>query len=145
MRSLRDRLATDGVTLDLIDSSRGLEVAEQIRIIQSSRINLNHGAACDQGGERSWGLPERCYGIPASGGFLLSDQRRHAADDFVPGREWVDYADLDGCVALIHQFLARFDAARDIAEAAHARVMRDHTYARRAQTLIDAIGAWTPG
>ncbi len=50
---------------------------------------MNIGAAADGEREKSWGLPERCYGIPACGGFLLSDERGHAANDFVVGRELV--------------------------------------------------------
>ena len=46
--------------------------AAQVDIIQRSRINLNFSAACDDGPEKSWGLPERCYGVPACGGFLLA-------------------------------------------------------------------------
>lgn len=140
--ALRERLARENICLDLIDGTRGLSGDEQARIIQASRINLNHGAACDGGGERSWGLPERCYGVPACGGFLLSDARRHAADDFVPDREWADYADFEACVARIRHFIAHPTAARDIAEAAHARVMACHTYRHRAQTLLDAIARW---
>lgn len=142
LRALKERLGREKISLSLIDSARGLPVAEQIDIIQSSLINLSHGAACDRGGEVSWGLPERCYGIPACGGFLLSDRRRHAADDFIPEREWADYADLESCVAQIKRYLARPDEARRVAEAAHACVMRRHTYRHRAQTLIDSIAQW---
>lgn len=137
--TLARRLASEGIALTLVDSSRGLDVREQVRIIQSSIVNLNHGAACDQGGTMSWGLPERCYGIPAAGGFLLSDARRHARDDFVPEREWAEYADMDDCVAKVRHFVRHPEAARAIAEAAHARVMAAHTYVHRARTLMDAI------
>lgn len=138
LQTLRERLAGESIRLMLFDSA-GMSAAEQVRVIQASRINLNAGAAADQGGERSWGLPERCYGIPACGGFLLSDARRHAADDFAPGREWVEYADLDECMAKIRYFLGHYGEARDVAEAAHARVMAEHTYAQRALRLMRAV------
>lgn len=138
LHALRDRLAGESIRLALFESS-GMSTAEQVRVIQASRINLGAGAAADDAGERSWGLPERCYGVPACGGFLLSDARRHAADDFVPGREWVEYADLEDCVARIRFYLAHFDAARAVAEAAHARVIAQHTYARRARRLLVAL------
>lgn len=140
--ALREQLAREGIALALFDSSAGMPEAEQRAIIQSSWINLNHGAACDQGAERSWGLPERCYGVQACGGFLLSDARRHARDDFEPDREWVDYDDLAGCLAHIRRFIAEPQAARAIAEAAHARVMACHTYDHRARTLLAAIDDW---
>lgn len=138
LHALRDRLAGESIRLALFESS-GMSTAEQVCVIQASRINLGAGAAADDAGERSWGLPERCYGVPACGGFLLSDARRHAADDFVPGKEWVEYADLEDCVARIRFYLAHFDAARAVAEAAHARVIAQHTYAQRARQLLAAL------
>jgi spore maturation protein CgeB len=138
---LERRLAALGIDC-LFRHSLNLPAAEQVEIIQRSRINLNAHAAADHGGERSWGLPERCYGVPACGGFLLSDERRHARDDFAPGKEWADFGDIDECVARIRHYLAHPDEARAIAEAAHRRVMRDHTYERRAQGLLAAIAAW---
>ena len=116
--------------------------ADQVEIIQRSRINLNFSAACDDGPEKSWGLPERCYGVPACGGFLLSDTRGHAKDDFLPGEEWMDYENLDDCVGKIRHYLARFGTARDIAERAHRRVIRDHTYVHRARSIVAAVREW---
>jgi len=135
---LERRLASSGIT-SLFRHSVNLSASEQVEIIQRSRINLNAHAAADHGGERSWGLPERCYGVPACGGFLLSDERRHTRDDFDLNTEWADFRDLDDCVARIRHYLAHPDEARAIAEAAHRRVMRDHTYERHAQNLLTTI------
>jgi spore maturation protein CgeB len=139
--ALADRLAGHGISLERVDSS-SMDVASQVAVIQSTRINLNIGAAADHGGERSWGLPERCYGIPACGGFLLSDERRHAQDDFVLEKEWVEFHDVDECVAKIRAYLANFDSARVVAEAAHAKVIERHTYSHRAATLSATIRSW---
>lgn len=134
---LRERLDQLGIR-HYIKHSSGIGEAEQIRVIQRSRVNLSFRSSCDHGGELSWGLPERCYGVPARGGFLLTDKRRHAADDFDVATEWADYADLDDCVAKIQYWLAHFPESRAIAEAANAKVMRCHTYEHRAQNLLDA-------
>lgn len=139
--ALAERLARHGIKLEKFDST-AMDIETQVEVIQRSRINLNVGAAADNRSERCWGLPERCYGIAACGGFLLSDARRHARDDFVPGREWADFSNLDDCANKILDLLVHFDRLRDMAEAAHARVMVDHTYARRAQTLLAAIREW---
>lgn len=144
LRELGRRLDEVGIRLDTVDSC-AMTTADQVRVIQESRINLNVGAAADNGGEASWGLPERCYGIPACGGFLLSDRRRHAADDFAAGREWADFEGMTECVARIRHALANFAESRAIAEAAYRRVMADHTYAVRARTLIAAIEGWRRG
>lgn len=134
---LRPRLDALGIH-HCIRHSSGIGEDEQIRVIQRSRINLSYRSSCDHGGTLSWGLPERCYGVPARGGFLLTDERRHAADDFDHSTEWAGFAGLDDCVAKIQYWLAHFAESRRIAEAAHARVMREHTYEQRARNLIEA-------
>jgi spore maturation protein CgeB len=120
----------------LFRDSAGMTGAEQVEIIRTSRINLSAIAACDAGAELSWGLPERCYGVPACGGFLLADRRRHAAEDFAAD-ERAEYDGLEDCVAKIRFFLDRFGAARALAERARARVARDHGYRNRAERLLD--------
>ena len=139
--ALRPRLDALGIS-HYIRHSSGIDEAEQIRAIQRSRINLSYRSSCDHGGTLSWGLPERCYGVPARGGFLLTDERRHAADDFDLASEWAGFTDLDDCLAKIQYWLAHFEQSRRIAEAAHARVMRDHTYEKRAERLIAAAQNW---
>jgi len=132
---LKGRLETQNVEV-LYRDAAGLSDAEQLEIITRSRVNLSTIAACDTGGEPSWGLPERCYGVPACGGFLLSDRRRHTAEDFADD-ERAEYGSLEECVAKVDHYLGRFDEARAIAERAHARVARDHGYRNRAARLLD--------
>jgi spore maturation protein CgeB len=132
---LRGRLDPFGLKVLFRDAS-GLSDDEQREIVRTSRINLSTVAACDAGEEPSWGLPERCYGVPACGGFLLSDRRRHAPQDFAED-ERAEYDGLDDCVAKIRHYLAHFDEARAIAERAQARVAREHGYRHRAQRLLD--------
>jgi spore maturation protein CgeB len=120
----------------LFRDAAGLTDAEQLEILRTSRINLSTVAACDAGPEPSWGLPERCYGVPACGGFLLSDRRRHAAEDFA-GDERAEYDGMDDCVRKIRYYLEHFGEARAIAERAQARVARDHGYRNRAARLLD--------
>lgn len=133
--ALAERLAPLGIKF-LFSNSSGISEEEQIRVIQRSRINLSFRSSCDYAPGKSWGLPERCYGVPARGGFLLTDTRQHAADDFDLATEWASFSDLDDCVNKIVYYLAHFDETRRIAEAAHARAMRDHTYEQRARNLI---------
>jgi spore maturation protein CgeB len=136
-QALRERLDAMGVRHYIAHSS-GVSEATQIRVIQRSRINLSYRSSCDHGGTLSWGLPERCFGVPARGAFLLSDERRHARDDFDLDTEWAGYSGMEDCLTKIRFYLDRFELTRDIAEAAHARVMRDHTYEHRARALAEA-------
>jgi spore maturation protein CgeB len=76
--------------------------------------------------------------VPACGGFLLADRRRHAAEDFAED-ERAEYDDIEDCVRKIRYFLAHFDQARAIAERARARVVRDHGYRNRAARLLDWV------
>lgn len=135
LTALAARLEPLGVRTLFRDSS-GVSAGEQVGIIQASRINLAAMAACDAGAEASWGLPERCYGVPAAGGFLLQDRRRHAAEDFADD-ERAEYEGLEDCVRQVRHYLDHFGEARAIAERARARVARDHGYRNRAATLLE--------
>jgi len=142
--ALKPRLEALGLRV-LFSNSGGMSEQDQIDVIQRSVINLNYRSSCDHrsraGVEMSWGLPERCYGVPARGGFILSDERRHLADDFAPG-EYATYKDFEDCIARIQYHLGHFAETRAIAEAAHARVMRDHTYEKRAERLLAVAAEW---
>ena len=142
LAALRERLGRDKVELLIFDTSVGsnLAVADQVAIIQASRVNLNVGAVCDRP-VRSWGIPERCFGIASCGGFLLCDERRHAADTF-PADAWAEFSSLEECAARIKFFIANFDAARDKAERLHRAVLKRHTYQARARELIARVDAW---
>jgi spore maturation protein CgeB len=142
--SLGEILRQKGIRF-LFREAAGMSVGEQVRLIRTSRINLNFGASCDYGSPVASGLPERCYGIPAAGGFLLCDKRTHARDDFTPGENWAEFDGLDDCVAKIDYWLGHFDAARALAERCHAHVMAHHTYAHRAATLHAALLDWHAG
>jgi spore maturation protein CgeB len=143
--ALAPRLEALGLRV-LFRHSSGMSEAEQIDVIQRSVINLSYRSSCDHrsrsGAQMSWGLPERCYGVPARGGFVLADERRHAADDFDLAREWASYRDFEDCIARVRRFVAHFPETRAIAEAAHARVMRDHTYEHRARQLLRIADEW---
>ena len=142
LAELARRLGRERLNYRAFDTSIGssLTVAEQVGIIQASRINLSVGAVCDKP-TRSWGITERCFGVAACGGFLLCDERKHAADTFPPDA-WVDFSSIEECVARIKFFLRHFDIARDKAEKLHRNVTERHTYAVRAQQLLRLVTAW---
>lgn len=142
--ALGERLDRLGISY-LFREAAGMSVAEQIETIQTTRINLNFGASCDYGSPVASGLPERCYGIPACGGFLLCDRRTHAQDDFTPGVNWAEFDGLEDCVGKISHWLAHFGDARDLAERCRAHVMAHHTYAQRAASLHRALLDWHGG
>lgn len=142
--ALGEKLKARGIRF-LFREAEGMSVAEQIEFIQTSRINLNFGARCEYQAPVASGLPERCFGIPASGGFLLCDKRTHARDDFSIGDNWAEFDGIDDCLKQIEYWLARFDLARDLAERCHRHVMTRHTYRNRAETFHKALLAWHAG
>ena len=141
--ALAQRLTGLGISHSFIDTRQtSLSPAQQRDLIQRTRINLNFGAGCEYGYAPGHGLPERCFGVTACGGFLLSDRRLHAAEAFEAGSEWSEFEGLDEALARIRHFLDRFGEARAIAARAHTRVMREHTYRHRAVEILSAIDAW---
>ena len=142
--ALGEKLKTRGISF-LFREAEGMGVAEQIAFIQTSRINLNFGARCEYQAPTASGLPERCYGIPACGGFLLCDKRTHARDDFTVGENWAEFDGVDDCVKQIEHWLSHFNAARDLAERCHNHVMSRHTYRNRAASFHETLLAWHAG
>lgn len=138
LESLAKILEQEKINYRFCDS-RFMSYEEQVELIQRSRINLNVGCAADGQGEKSRGLPERCYGIPACGGFLLSEERLNAEKDFSIGTEIVVFKDLKDCFEKIRYYLNNFGEARKIAENSYWRVHSQHTYLHRAETLINLI------
>ena len=141
--ALSPKLEALGVSHSFIDTnSTPLPPAEQRDLVQRTRISISFGAGCEYGHAVGQGLTERHFGVPACGGFLLSDRRLHAAAAFEAGREWAEFDGLEAALGQIAHFLAHFSAARAIAARAHARVMREHTYAHRAGEMLAAVDAW---
>ena len=145
---LKFALAEYGI--ELWAKNNDFTISEQIEIIQKSKINLSALAGCDfryrrrqrEGKPVSAGLPERCYGVPNCGGFLLSDWRAHALDDFTPGEDFAFFTDFENCILQIRFYLTHFDRARKIAENAFYTVQKRHLYEHRAQKVVDFVFLW---
>jgi spore maturation protein CgeB len=138
LNDLTGKLVGRRLTYRFVDGRR-MSFDDHIECFQKSRINLNFGCAADRYAVMSWGFPERCYGIPACGGFLLTEERVHAKDDFIVGDEIVMFEDIDDCIRKISYYIGLHDERRRIAENAHKRVIREHTYVHRAEKLMAAI------
>jgi spore maturation protein CgeB len=135
LRKLEGFLKEQQLRTLFIDSQE-LSVEQQVDIIQESRINLSCMAAADAKGEPSWGLTERCYGVPACGAFLLMEHRDHIKDDFDLSSEIASYTDLQDCKTKILHYMEHDEERRQIMANAHHRVMGQHTYHDRAKVLV---------
>lgn len=140
LERLRLALEAEGYSVAWYDS-QNMSVPEQVARIQKSRINLSIGAACDETGV-SWGMPERCFGIPASGGFLLSDFRLHALLHFQVGQTWAQFTDMDDALRQIRYYLQHFAQSRDLAEASHHAMLSAETYRHRVELLLEMSACW---
>lgn len=138
---LSKRLTEEKIT-HIFRETGEMTPAQQIDFILSSKINLNYGARCEYKASTASGLPERCFGIPGAGGFLLCDKRTHSRGDFDIGKNWAEYDGIDDCVAKIKYWLTHFQLARNIAEQCHYTVMHQHTYQHRATHLVNALNDW---
>jgi hypothetical protein len=87
------------------------------------------------------GLNLRAYEVPASGGLGTYPLTPDLALSFVPDQEIIAYRDMDDLAAKTRILLHEPAMAVGIMNAGLRRVLRDHTYARRATQLLDA---WLP-
>jgi spore maturation protein CgeB len=149
LKELGQRLSAAGISYRFTQDR--LSYKDQRIFIQRSKISLNVHASCDfcyhksvpsEKRERSWGLPERCFGVPACGGFLLSDTRKHGPEAFHGDLEWQEFSDVDDCYNKIIHWLSHFNDLRDVAERQYLRVIAEHTYVYRAEDLVQIANDW---
>lgn len=82
---------------------------------------------------------QRVFDVPACRAFLLTDERRQLERLFEPGREMAVYRDGEELAELAARYLRDVPARQAMAEAAHRRVLAEHTYTRRLATLFDVM------
>jgi len=78
---------------------------------------------------------QRVLDCPAAGGFLLTDAQAALEDMFDVKREVACYSTLDECRHLLHAYRRNPGARRQITARARIRILGEHTYARRLQTI----------
>jgi len=79
---------------------------------------------------------QRVFDVPACGAFVLTDARRQLENLFEPGREMAVYETAEELVALTGRYLADAPARQALAQAGRRRVLAEHTYPRRLETLF---------
>ncbi len=139
--AVRTRLEQIGVTARwrIVDTvHEPLTLEQQIELIRSTRINLNFGAMCDLPGNPSWGMPERVFGIPAAGGFLLTDWRKSIPETF-PNDSCDHFETPNECADKIAYYLNKPDELRTRAKQLQEDILTHHTYAARARQLVDLL------
>jgi spore maturation protein CgeB len=143
-RSLVEAIRKKGIAVSCFGhgwENGPVSAADVQSIYRRSRISINIAEASWQlGGVRSRQIKARSFEVPGAGGFLLTQVVPGLGDYFDLDREIATFEGPDELEARIRQFLENPEQRDQRARNGHARVARDHTYARRFKPLIaDAV------
>ena len=84
---------------------------------------------------------QRTFDVPAAGGFLLADAQPELSRYLEPGQEVATFASADELRDKAAYYTAHPAARAAIATAGRRRVLAEHTYVHRMQTLLDTMRA----
>ena len=139
-RSARiERLRRAGIAVECFGHGwpNGPVDAARLRaIVRDSRVSLNFSEA---GGGSGRQIKARVFEVPGAGGMLLTESAPHLDRYFEPGREIATFDDDTSLLLSVRRLLDK-PAERDaMANAGHARVVRDHTYECRLAELLAKV------
>ena len=118
---------------------RGKDIrgTQKAKAISGAAISLNlHHPLNDINGTNS-----RTFDIAACKGFQLADYKSDLEDLLKVGEEIICFRTLEELKNLLRYYLIHPEEKAQIAEAAHKRVLREHTYDARAKEMLDIIRA----
>jgi spore maturation protein CgeB len=103
-------------------------------IFNFSKVNVN--VTMEQGVSS---LNMRVFDVMACEGFLISDYKTDFEKLFDYEKEVVAYKHLDELPELVQYYLDHDDERREKARAARRRVLREHSYKKRAEFIINTL------
>lgn len=117
-----------------------------VKIFNATKINLNLHSSMGTDALVSGGdfVNPRTFELAACGAFQLVDQRSLLPELFGPD-ELATFSSLEQLQELIDHYLNRPEEREAFAQRSRARVLAEHTYRRRVETLLDFIRARRPG
>jgi spore maturation protein CgeB len=101
---------------------------------RASRVNLNITSA-----QMKSGLNQRVFDVPASGAFLLTDDRAQLHGLFEAGRDVIPYTSPEEAGELAAWYLDHPEAREKIANAAYETVKRRHLYRHRLAEMLEIM------
>ncbi len=136
-----DRLATPPLAPLVRDPGR-LNEAQGFALFRRTAVNLNlHSSPTTLGVDPEGDyLNPRTFEIAACGAFQLCDRRRDLAGSFEEGVEMEAFSTVEELRGKIARFSGDAAARARISGAARARVLREHTYERRLDEAVRALG-----
>lgn len=82
---------------------------------------------------------QRVFDVPAAGGFLLTDYKAQLPELLELGKEIVCYRDPDEIPDLMRFYLKHRRAREEIISRGRTRILAEHTYVHRWQTMVETI------
>jgi spore maturation protein CgeB len=118
-------------------SRRGpIPYEDAVIAMNAAKIVLNIHAFT---GEEHFDLPSRIFDTAGCGAFQLVEYTDTLEKYFEIGKEIICYSGAEDLKKLVKYYLEHDDERKAIAARAQARAYRDHTYANRVRTLVEAL------
>jgi spore maturation protein CgeB len=106
---------------------------EMFAVLGNSKIVVNrHGTVAGP-----YAVNMRMYETTGSGAALITESKSNLQDLFDVGTEVMAYSDIEEAVDIAVRLLADPNRLSEMALAGQERTLRDHTYDRRAESLIE--------
>jgi spore maturation protein CgeB len=87
-------------------------------------------------------LNQRCYDVPAAGGFLLTDQQEALCEQFEPQLEMVTFSSAQELVDRWTFYKNNADSRQEVAQRGRERVLKAHTYRHRIREMLETAKSW---
>jgi spore maturation protein CgeB len=108
---------------------------EMYQVLRSAKIAFNRHI--DVAGDYANNL--RLYEATGVGTLLITDWKANLHEMFEPDKEVVAYRSSEECAEMIQHYLEHDEEREAIARAGQQRTLRDHTYYKRMQELVDIV------
>jgi spore maturation protein CgeB len=107
---------------------------EMYQVLRDSFLTLNH-----HGDVPPYANNMRLFEATGVGTLLITDWKANLHEMFEPGKEVVSYRSAEECAEMIQYYLEHDQEREDIARAGQQRTLRDHTYYKRMQELVNIV------
>ncbi|RPI78835.1 MAG: hypothetical protein EHM45_05125 [Desulfobacteraceae bacterium] len=119
-------------------NNQWIESRDECRILNGAKIALNIHSSLVPGRliEKSDFLNPRVFTVAACGAFQMVDDSEPLAEAFEPGAEVAVYSDLPSLKEQLAHYLTNPAARNRMAQKAYQRVLAEHTYSKRMDTML---------
>lgn len=126
--------ASSSIRRSYVGSVWGIEMYQ---VLRDSILTFNH-----HGDVPPYANNLRLFEATGVGTLLLTDYKINLAEMFEPGREVVQYRNVDECVELARYYMEHEGERRAIASAGQDRTLAEHTYNHRMQEMVSIVSEY---